>query len=210
MLKNKEITQKLESHDNIKKENDFKNFLYDRKMSYAKDVFDKYSDNELFKKGKSYLPYNRDEVSLQEIILYIISPIIVALSIFATYHMKIANFYTGNAMTCVLLMVFISLVFSVGIVSSSFFRKFIFKKWLKNHYDELLNHFIKDLPVGQDVLKRFVDVYGKEDVAIMMSEKNHLTCGDIFSYVNDSKNKKEIKKQRENLNEALEELVLNK
>lgn len=208
MLKSEEITQKVENYNEIKKENDFKNFLYDRKMSYMQNVLNRYSDNELFEKGKNYSSYNNIEVTLQQIILYTVSPISIAFSIFATYNMKVFNIYTGDAMIPVLLMVLAILIVSAGIVVSPCFRKFVFKKWLKSHHDELLNHFLKDLPVSQDVLKRFIDVYGKEELAIMMSEKNNLTCGDIFSYVNNSKIKKEMKKKRETLNKALSELVI--
>lgn len=206
MLKSKQVAQEVEFDNKMKKENDFKNFLYERKVSYAQNIFSKYSDNELFKKGKDYSSYNSTEVGLQEAILYTTIPISIAISIFATYHLQAANLYAGDAMIPALLMVLAILMISAGIVLSPFFRKFVFKKWLKNHYDELLNHFLKDTPVSQDVMKRFIDVYGKEELAIMMSEKSTLTCGDIFSYVNNSKSKNEVKKQREKINEALKQL----
>lgn len=175
------------------KDIDFKRFLEKRLNEYKTNVFNQYSIDALYKKGRHHLPYNAYEVSWKEAMLWLaLLPLMLAIF---NLNMVMINsnplhvLYGAVALTATLFC----------FISSSFYGKRIFKKCIKRGDFDFVNYFLRDVHVSEEVKSRFVLAYGEEELAILMSSKRVLTCADIFDYANHSHHMKEVKEKRESL-----------
>lgn len=186
----KDIGDVVNDSEYIQRDKEFKRFIQERRYSYGVNVYNHYSVSELYEKGKDSSHYNTDEVCVKEMMsLLSVAPWLIVLANVDKFSHPTFMLYASFSLTIILFSYFMTPLSS----------RFIFKHWLKRNREVLMDYLLRKLEVGEEVKKRFVMAYGEEELAILMSNKRVLTCGDVFDYANRSKYMKEIKERRESL-----------